>query len=69
MCNCSPEDVHNYGPCGETCSSLVRVDWSYPEEETCRICSDPIISGEICAKCAEDNDPFFTCDNVGRDLK
>lgn len=22
MCNCSPEDVHNYGPCDEKCSWL-----------------------------------------------
>ncbi len=22
MCKCSPEDVHNYGPCDDSCNSL-----------------------------------------------
>lgn len=33
VCRCTPEDVHNYGPCDETCDALARVDWSYPDPE------------------------------------
>ena len=31
MCKCSPEDVHNYGPCDETCYAMLRVDFDYPD--------------------------------------
>src|SRR6188508_1812220 len=26
MCNCSVQDVHDYGPCGEDCDSVTRGD-------------------------------------------
>lgn len=41
-----------------------------PAQEYCRGgCGTPIIIGELCANCAEGNDPFKTCDNAGRDLR
>lgn len=35
----------------------------------CMICKKPIETCELCEDCAEGNDPFFVCDNSGRDLK
>lgn len=39
------------------------------EEYPCAVCGEPIETAELCAECATGNDPFFTCDNAGRDLK
>lgn len=50
---------------------------AYPKEllrcpkcsERCRVCDKPISSAELCAECADGNDPFFACDNSGSDLR
>ena len=39
------------------------------DAEECRMCGASIRSSELCDECADGNDPFVTCDNVGRDLR
>lgn len=38
-------------------------------DDRCKVCRKTILSGELCAECAEGNDPFVTCDNTGKDLR
>jgi hypothetical protein len=37
-------------------------------DDACRVCGEPIRTCELCARCAEGNNPFETCDNAGRDM-
>lgn len=44
----------------------VEVESEYPP---CKLCGGPNDMAELCASCGEDNDPYFECDNSGKDLK
>ena len=50
MCKCSPEDVHSYGPCDETCDAVARVDFDYPDETGDGFEEDGPYPGEECGR-------------------
>ncbi len=55
----------NWGPCSRHDGRMAEGPPSAPnhstdkvEGKTCRVCEQPILTGELCAPCAVGNDPF-----------
>jgi hypothetical protein len=67
---CSAPAHEQYEPYCMSCGIYWKdCDEGLFADPLCSVCGIVIMTGELCAGCAKDNDPFVTCDNVGKDLK